>query len=348
VRRSISEPLLELAARLHRRPASGASAPVIRGTERRDEIGEMARAVLKFRQSETDLLASLQGLESQARSLQARLAEEQRVTVMQRNFASMASHEFRTPLTVIDAHAQGLIKARESLGPDDLLQRAAKIRSAVSRMTNLMRNLLDSSRALDGEAMLRFNPEVTDATQLLREVCQLHREITPPPRAHIREALPGEPLPVEADHALLFQVFSNLVANAIKYSPGEAWVEVSAWQENGQVCVCVEDHGIGIRPDDQARIFERHFRGGNAAGMPGTGVGLYFVSMVLELHRAKVEVTSQEGRGSRFIVRLPAVGGGAQGNRHASVEQPHRAAQGAQGTGARAPERALGGTYQAA
>src|ERR1019366_7528600 len=130
VTRSISAPLVDLAERMHRLAASETSIDV-RGTQRRDEIGEMARAVVVFRNNAIDLAQNRHALALQAAMLQEKLAEEQRLTQLQRNFVSMASHEFRTPLAIIDGHTQRLISMRDRLMVDELAQRARKIRSTV-------------------------------------------------------------------------------------------------------------------------------------------------------------------------------------------------------------------------
>src|SRR5215470_20209293 len=176
--------------------------------------------------------------------LEERLAHERHLTQLQRNFVSMASHEFRTPLTIIDGHAQRMIKTRDRLAPEDIAERAGKIRAAVLRMTSLMDNLLNSSRLFDGGAGLYYHPVEIDLAALLHDVCQLHREIAP--RTHIRENFGGERLPVVGDAKLLFQVFSNLLSNAVKYSPGGGATTVGARSESGEIVVAVEDRGIGI------------------------------------------------------------------------------------------------------
>ena len=302
VRRAISLPLLDLAGRM-RRIAVNQTATAIEGTARQDEIGEMARAVVVFRDNAIELMSSRHGLQQQAQMLQERLAEEQRLMLLQRNFVSMASHEFRTPLTIIDAHAQRMIRARDPLAAQDLIERAAKIRSAVARMTHLIRNLIDCSRVLDGDVRLYFHPAAMDITQVVREVCQLQREIVP--QAQIYEALQVPSLPIVGDASLLFQVFSNLLANAIKYSPRGGPIQVTAGREAGRAVVSVEDHGIGILAQDRDHVFERYYRGSNAAGIVGTGVGLYFVKTVVDLHGGALDLESEEGKGSRFTVRLP-------------------------------------------
>jgi signal transduction histidine kinase len=302
VRHAISRPLLNLAGRMHRLAENDTDID-IPGTQRRDEIGEMARAVVVFRNNAIELMLSQQGLAQQASMLEERLAHEQRLTELQRNFVSMASHEFRTPLTIIDGHAQRMIKTKDRLGAEEIAERAGKIRTAVLRMTSLMDNLLNSSRLFDGGAGLYYHPVEIDLAALLHDVCQLHREIAP--RSQIWEDFGGQPLPVVGDSKLLFQVFSNLLSNAIKYSPGGGLIKIGARTESGQVAVVVEDRGIGIPEGDRERLFTRYGRGSNVSGIVGTGVGLYLVKMVIDLHHGDVAVESREGEGSRFSVRLP-------------------------------------------
>src|SRR5262249_14349186 len=112
--------------------------------------------------------------------------------------------------------------------------------------------------------------------------------------------------PVVGDAKLLLQVFSNLISNAIKYSPGGGPVTVAAAVEAGEVVVAVGDRGIGIPEKDREGLFARYSRGSKGAGIVGTRVGLYLVKMVLDLHHGRVGVESREGEGSRFTVRLPS------------------------------------------
>lgn len=224
--------------------------------------------------------------------------------LLQRNFISMASHEFRTPITIIDGHAQRLVSLKEKLDSNAVVERAWKIRHAVRRITHLIQNMIDSMRMIDGDVKLYFHPSNMDVGKLTREVCQLHREIAP--QSLILEHYQNAgPLYVHGDVDLLFQALSNLLSNAIKYSPGSRPIEVVISQSGGAVLIAVMDHGIGIPQVDHSRVFERYYRGENAAGIVGTGIGLYFVRTVVELHGGTIEVESREGEGSRFTVRLP-------------------------------------------
>jgi two-component system OmpR family sensor kinase len=302
VRCSISAPILALAARMHRLAANDTGIDM-RSTERHDEIGEMARAVLVFRSNAIELMNSRIGLEQQATMLREKLAEEQRLMLLQRNFVSMASHEFRTPITIIDAHAQRLISMRGRLSPEDLTERAGKIRKSARRMTHLIENLIDSMRVIDGDVRLYFHPSTIELPMLLHEVCHLQREIAP--QAQVLEDFRGAAPALVGDPNLLFQVFSNLLSNAIKYSPDGGLINVVLESYESWLVVSVQDRGIGVPECDRGKLFERYFRGSNAAGIVGTGLGLYFVRTVVELHGGAVTTQSRPGGGSSFRVSLP-------------------------------------------
>jgi signal transduction histidine kinase len=302
ITRSVSRPLLGLARDMHELAVHGADIS-IRGTQRDDEIGEMARSVAVFRDNAIALVQSQRRLIEQTAALEETLEKERRMTAQQRNFVTMTSHEFRTPLTVIDAQAQRLIKLKDRLAPSDLLERASRIRSAVTRLTGIMDSLLGDSRLLDGQAV--YHPGEFHPATLLHEACQLHRETTR--GANIREEFAELPLMMRGDPKLLFALFSNLLSNAVKYSAAGRPVEVIAQTDRGGgLLVHVRDHGIGIPDRDRVHLFERYFRGTNAVGVTGSGVGLHLVAMVLELHGGTIEVESRAGEGSTFIVHLPA------------------------------------------
>jgi two-component system, OmpR family, sensor kinase len=189
------------------------------------------------------------------------------------------------------------------LSPDDLAERAGKIRKSARRMTHLIENLIDSMRVIDGEVKLYFHPSTIEMPMLLHEVCHLQREIAP--QAQILEDFRGAAPALVGDPNLLFQVFSNLLSNAIKYSPDGGLINVVLESRESWLVISVQDRGIGIPEGDRGKLFERYYRGSNAAGIVGTGLGLYFVRTVVELHGGNVMTQSREGGGSCFRVSLP-------------------------------------------
>ncbi|NNM81222.1 MAG: HAMP domain-containing protein [Burkholderiales bacterium] len=300
ITRSISNPLLELANHMHRL-IDHETLTDIGGTDRTDEIGEMARSVVVFRDNAIELDKSRKVLAEQAVALRETLESERRLTRQQRNIVSMTSHEFRTPLTVIDGHAQRLIRMKDRLSPEEISQRAGKIRNAVLRMTNLMDSLLNSSRFLDGDA--EFHPEEIDLARILHEACQTYREIQQD--ISILEHFSDLPETMTGDPKLLYQAFSNLLSNAIKYSGTEKNIEIAGKVDGEWVSIDFIDRGIGIPEKDQERLFERYYRGSNVSNIAGTGVGLHFVEKVVGLHGGSISVQSREGAGSRFTILLP-------------------------------------------
>jgi signal transduction histidine kinase len=308
VTRSISGPLIALAARMHRL-AAGEIDIEVGSTERHDEIGETARAVLVFRDNAIDLAQNQQALAQQAAMLRRKLAEEKRLTLLQRNFVSMASHEFRTPLAIIDGHAQRLISMRDRLTGNELDERARKVRSVVRRMTQLIDNLIGSARLIDGPIDQYYQPTQFDLRPLLREVCQLQRELTP--EATILESIGSEPLYVFGDAGLLSQVVANLLSNAVKYSPEGGLIQLNTARVGAELAVTVADQGIGIYEKDRSRVFEPYFRGSNTSGIVGSGVGLHLVRTIADLHHGSVTLDSREDAGSSFTLRLPIRSAGA-------------------------------------
>src|SRR3984893_11628253 len=222
------------------------------GTHRHDEIGEMARAVVVFRNNAIDGAKKRHALAQQASMLQEKLAEEQRLTLLQRNFVSMASHEFRTPLAIIDGHAQRLISMRDRLTAGELTERARKVRNAVRRMTQLIDNLIGSARLIDGRIGLNYHPTQIDSGSLVREACHLQRELTPD--ARILELVPPQSLIVYGDASLLSQVLGNLLSNAVKYSPDAGLIQVGAAPDGAQIAVVIADQGIGIPEAEQEHV----------------------------------------------------------------------------------------------
>lgn len=137
---------------------------------------------------------------------------------------------------------------------------------------------------------------------MLAEVCQFHQEIAP---RQIIERYSGHSIVVVAGAKLLFQVFSNILANAIKYSQPDTPIEIGAHTDQGAVTVSIRDQGMGIPARDIPSLFQRFYRGSNTANTVGTGIGLYFVKTVVDLHGGEISLASMEGIGTTISVRLP-------------------------------------------
>lgn len=237
-----------------------------------------------------------------AEELEQALESEKKYSAMQQQFVSLVSHEFRTPLTIIDSNAQRLIRRKDDTSTEQLVERSKKIRLAVERMVVLIDTTLYASRLDAGKIQMKRGP--CDLAVLVNEVCDRQAEISP---SHdIRLDLDDVPPMIIADAKLLEHVFTNLLSNAVKYAPDSPLIEVRGWSEDAWVSVSVKDHGIGIPGKDLLSMFERYFRAKTAEGFKGTGLGLNISKEFTEMHGGTIEVDSVEGEGSTFTLRLPS------------------------------------------
>jgi signal transduction histidine kinase len=241
---------------------------------------------------------------NKAKFLREALEKEKEYNSLQREFISMVSHEFRTPLTIIDGSAQRLKRRKETITPDELEKRSDKIRVAVDGMVMLMEKLLYSGRLDEGK--IEFSPQAHDLKAIIASSCDHQAEISL--NYDFCMDLDGLPPTICADISLLNQVFQNLLSNAVKYSQNSRLIEVKGWTEGDLAMVSVTDHGVGIPEDEQPKLFKRFFRASTSEGIAGTGLGLSLCKSFVTMHGGDIEVDSIEGAGTTFIVKLP-IGG---------------------------------------
>lgn len=218
-------------------------------------------------------------------------------------FLAMASHELKTPITALQLQLEGLLRAREAL-PPSAARAAEATRRQVVRLTALVHTLLDVSRLNEGRFEMELEP--VDLGGLLREVATRFEPEPGRDGARIRvEAADG--VRGRWDRLRLDQVLTNLLSNALKYGDGKP---VSARVDSDGVTarIAVADHGIGIAPSEQLRIFERFERGRAARGYGGFGLGLWISREIVSALGGRIEVESAPGAGATFRVELP-VGG---------------------------------------
>jgi len=245
-------------------------------------------------------------LKIKASELEEALGKEKELNKLQKEFVSMASHEFRTPLAIIDSSAQRL-KSRinnNKLTPEDAIDRVETIRNAVQRMTRLMESTLTVARMESGKVEINIEP--CDITEIVRDVCTAQQEFA---KNHsIKIDLAGLPETIHADASSLEQMFTNLLSNAVKYTPDADNIEVTGRTEGHNVVISVRDHGIGIDSCDLGRIGERFFRAKSSTGIEGTGIGLNLVKSLVQQHGGTIEIESIKDEGTTFIIRLPISG----------------------------------------
>jgi len=259
--------------------------------------------------------AATRELVAKSEETAAALEVEREASKRQRQFISMASHEFRTPLAIIDGSAHRILKMATDFPPGTIDQRVAKIRESVWRMIYLIDNTLTVARLDAGKECLR--PEEFDIATMLAVVCENQQDISKSHRISID--LKGLPKSFFGDKKKLDQVFTNLLSNAAKYSFDDPKVEVTGWSGDGEVIISVKDNGLGIPAAEIPNLFDCYFRASTSMGIPGTGLGLHLVKQILDMHDGDVSVSSVEGEGTTFTVRLPfentATAGAGNGSR---------------------------------
>lgn len=227
-------------------------------------------------------------------------------------FLSIVSHELRTPLTPLKALAQlvrsRMRRAREQgtqLDMDALDRNLAAIERQVERMNGLVNDLLSVSRAEKGS--LRMERVSYDLAVVVRDVVQRYVDATAEEgRHHFTVDAPAS-LPARGDQSRVEQLLMNLVGNAVKYSPRGGVVRIALAQEGGAAVIAISDEGIGIPPDEIAKLGHPFVRGAGRAGtFAGMGVGLYVARIVAEAHSGSLALESDgDGKGTTVRVKLP-------------------------------------------
>jgi signal transduction histidine kinase len=223
-------------------------------------------------------------------------------------FLSSAAHELKTPLTSIKGYAQTLERRARELDEPIRARFAGlqRIDAASTRMARTIDELLDLARLRLGQK-IELDRGPADLVALARDSVTEHGAMSAGHRIRFEARVPS--LMGEWDGRRLEHVISNLISNAVKFSPTGGDVIVTVDRVEDDAVVAVRDQGVGIVPEDRASIFERFRRGSNVKGIPGTGIGLTLAKEISEAHGGRIFVESAPGKGSTFTVRLPlAVG----------------------------------------
>jgi PAS domain S-box-containing protein len=238
-------------------------------------------------------------------TLRQALAQEQELGELRSRIVSMASHEFRTPLTAILASTETLTLYRNRMDDVQIAASLNRIRRQVDHMQGILEDVLQLARSQAGS--VEFNPAPGDLAALCREITDEFESITAYQgrvQCHCPAALP----PMRFDLRLMRHVITNLISNALKYSATEQPVQVHLRQSQGQVVFQVNDAGIGIPADDIKHLFAPFHRAANVGAISGTGLGLSIVKQAVELHGGAITIDSQLGEGTKVTVTIPLPG----------------------------------------
>lgn len=235
-------------------------------------------------------------------ALRQALAHEKELNDLKSRFVSMASHEFRTPLAAIHATAETLTIYRDKMNAAQVDERLEKIRRQVNHMQGIVEDVLQLARIQAGR--VEFRPTEGDLAALCRQIFE-EFESHPANRGRLPEAGLTTPLIAFFDAQLMRQALSNVIGNALKYTPDGTPVHVALLAGAGQILFEVEDHGIGIPAADLKHLFEPFHRAANVGTISGTGLGLSIAKQAVEMHGGRLSVESEVGRGTTVTLVIP-------------------------------------------
>jgi signal transduction histidine kinase len=298
--RRIARPLGDLSAAVGQITAGNLDGPVTAASGI-TEVASLARDFEEMRDRLGERTREGERLATELRERAEALAETDR---RKDEFLAMLAHELRNPLGAI-ANASYLL---EQIGPaDSRLERPVVIiRRQIQHLVRMVDDLLDVSRITRGKVELRRGP--LDLREVLAHAVETARPLAAAKGQSLAAELPPEPLPLDGDATRLEQVFSNLLRNAVKFTPDGGHIGLAARNGQGEAVVRVRDDGIGIPADLLPRVFDLFAQGEQSLDRSGggLGIGLTLVRSLVEMHGGRVEAHSDgPGRGSDLVVRLP-------------------------------------------
>ena len=255
----------------------------------------------KVKERTNVLQEALIELEKSKEQLSNALANEKELNDMKSRFVTMASHEFRTPLSTI-LSSVSLIGKYPGVNDDEKRQKhVLRVKSAVTIMTLILNDFLSAERLEEGKTFVRKeNANLQNITsEVLTEINSILK-----PGQKVEYKHTGN-IDASLDKQMLRNILLNLVSNAIKFSPENKKIEVHTNISDNEIIIKVTDYGMGIPKEEQAHLFERFFRAGNVTNIQGTGLGLNIVGKYLEAMNGGIDFKSELNKGTTFTITIP-------------------------------------------
>ena len=232
--------------------------------------------------------------------LELLLEKEKDLSEIKSKFISMASHEFRTPLSTILSSAFLIEKYTEANDQPKRERHIQRIISSVTMLTDILNDFLSVGKIEEGKLQVRLSTfdlknMVTSIVEEFKINCKQHQKISC--------TFEGDPI-VELDASIFKHIFLNLISNACKFTPDFGNIDIYVSSSKALITLVVKDNGIGISTEDQLHLTERFFRGVNATNIQGTGLGLHIVATYAEMLGGTLHYTSEPGKGSEFQVNF--------------------------------------------
>ena len=244
---------------------------------------------------------AIEELEKTKKDLHKALDKEKELSELKSRFVSMASHEFRTPLTTMMTSLSLITKYGEQTDYENQLKHVGKIKTSINNLTDILNDFLSVSKLEEGK--VDNMPESFNLKSFIIDIVSEMKAMANEGQKFTQNHSGNEC--VFLDKKLLKNVMFNLISNAIKFSSEEGLIEVTSKVSNSSVNISVKDNGIGIPKEDQKHLFERFYRGQNATYIQGTGLGLNIVAKYAENMNGYLDFESEENKGAIFTIILP-------------------------------------------
>ncbi|MDE1191597.1 MAG: PAS domain-containing sensor histidine kinase [Arachidicoccus sp.] len=264
-----------------------------------EELNNNLESTVEYRTKQ--LKEAMLELEHSKEELSILLEKEKELNELKSGFISMASHEFRTPLSTVLSSAYLVEKYTTTEDQPKRLKHIQRIISSVQMLTDILNDFLSVGKIEEGKIQVRlssFNIQdlINNLVRELENNAKKGQEIT---YVHQGNAA------VVLDPVLLKHIMMNLISNAVKYSPEDSAITIHSYGNKSSIKICIKDEGIGISEEDQKHLMQRFFRGANVTNIQGTGLGLHIVAKYAELMNGTIQCKSVVNQGSEFIVALP-------------------------------------------
>ncbi len=272
------------------------------------DLTDYKRAQERVAQLNSELETKVQDrtatLRRREKELQQALGKERELNELKSRFLSMASHEFKTPLSTILSSVELIEHYREAQQERKREKHIGRIKDAVNQLIDVLNDFLSLSKLEQGK--VEVSPRVTDLRSIISTSVE-SSEGQLKEGQHVVLDLAPEPGLIMTDAKLLRHVLVNLISNAAKYSSPGMGITIASGRRGKDFFISIIDQGIGIPAEDQAYLFDRFFRARNVENVKGTGLGLNIVSHYVQLLGGKIEFTSEVDSGSTFTIVLPAI-----------------------------------------
>ncbi len=244
---------------------------------------------------------AIEELQKTKKELNIALDKEKELNELKSRFVSMASHEFRTPLTTIMSSLSLVTKYGEQNDKDNQAKHVSKIKTSINNLTDILNDFLSVSKLEEGR-MENVQEDIN--LQLFIEDIISEMKTMAVGGQKISQLYSGNEMAF-IDKKILKNILFNLISNSIKFSDEAGVIEITTHVSNSSVKIAVKDNGIGISKEDQEHLFERFFRGHNATHIQGTGLGLNIVARYVELMNGTMDLESKENNGTTFTIIIP-------------------------------------------